>query len=147
MNSLAEARYAVFIAYAIDNGTTTTTVMPIFGQTGGGTTTYSGTTLGSVGGVGYSGMSSGLAYTPPTYGQIGAVPVTNTVYNRALLIDIVDVPASTKDKVATVFEAKARSAGPSGNIAAVLPNMIAAAMKDFPGKNGETFTTTTVRKQ
>jgi hypothetical protein len=140
VTSLPEAKYAVTFSYAVDNGTTITSQVPIFGQTGGGYTTYTGSSFGSVGSVPFSGMSTGTAYTPPTYGQVGSSTAVDTVYKRALVLDIYDVQASTKDHVVTLFEAKARSAGSNGSIAVVMPNMIAAVFKDFPGKNGETIT-------
>jgi hypothetical protein len=40
---------------------------------------------------------------------------------------------------AKVFEAKAGSVGASGNLAVVMPAMITAVFKDFPGKSGETI--------
>jgi hypothetical protein len=142
VSSLAEAKYAVAFSYGIDNGTLVTSQVPIFGQTGGGYTTFTGTNVGSVGGVPYSGFSSGMAYTQPTFGQVGTTTVTNAVYKRALVLDIYDVKASSKDHIVTLFEAKAQSAGRSGSIALVMPNMIAAVFKDFPGRNGETITVT-----
>ena len=140
--SVEEAKYAVTFSYAIDNGTTIASEVPIYGQTGGGFTTFSGSGVGAVGGTPFSGVASGTAYTPPTYGEIGSTTVASTVYKRFLALTIYDAKASTKDHAVTVFEAKARSAGSKGSIAAVMPNMIAAVFKDFPGKNGETITVT-----
>jgi hypothetical protein len=132
------AKYAVIFSYAIDGGKTTTTEEPVFGQTGGGMTMFSGDSSGMLGGTLYSGFTSGTAYTLPTYGQIGSVPVTTTTYTRAVVIDIVDVPqSSASGRLVKTFEATARSSGSSGALAAVMPQMLAAIFKDFPGKSGE----------
>jgi hypothetical protein len=132
-----ETKYAVLFAYTIDRGKTTE--VPIFGQTGGGVTTFSGNTSGTVGGTSYSGVSSGTAYTPPTYGLIGSVPVTR--FTRAVTLYIIDEPQSMAFGVPVkTFEATAGSVGSSGALAVVMPAMIAAIFKDFPGKSGETIT-------
>jgi hypothetical protein len=124
----AGAKYAVLFSYAIDRGKTITAAVPVFGQTGGGVTTF------------YSGSSSGFAYTQPTYGEVGSELVTATVFGRALELDIFDVPQTLGSGAPVkIFEAKAGSAGSSGNLAVVMPAMIAAVFKDFPGKSGETI--------
>jgi hypothetical protein len=135
----ASAKYAVLFSYAIDNGKTTTTEEPIFGQAAGGTTMFSGNTSGILGGTLYSGFTSGTAYTLPTYGQIGSVPVTTTTYTRAVAINIIDVPQSLASGAPVkAFEATARSAGSSGALAVVMSAMVASIFEDFPGKSGET---------
>lgn len=136
VTNLSKAKYKLAFLYGVDNGTMSTTMMPIFGQTGGGLTTYTGSSFGTIGSTPISGMSSGTAYTAPTYGQIGAIPVTNTVYQRVLLVDIY----SLQKDMPKVFEAKAKSVGMSADLAKVVPSMIDAVFKDFPGKNGETIT-------
>ena len=135
-----DAKYAVLFSYAIDRGKTKITQVPIFGQIGGGLTTYSGSASGTVGGTPYSGFTSGSAYTQPTYGEIGSELVTATTFTRAVELEIFDVPQTlaSSDPVKT-FEATAGSAGSSGSLAVVMPAMIAAVFKDFPGKSGETI--------
>jgi hypothetical protein len=130
----ADAKYAVLFSYAIDRGKTTTTAVPVFGQTGGGVTTF------------YSGSGSGFAYTQPTYGEFGSDLITTTTFTRALELEIFDVPAfeteiqkQSASPRAKVFQAAAGSAGRGGNLAVVMPAMIAAVFKDFPGKSGETI--------
>jgi Domain of unknown function (DUF4136) len=136
----AEGKYAVLFSYAIDRGKTTTTEAPVFGQTGGGVTTFTGNTSGMAGGTPYSGFTSGSAYTQPTYGEIGSVPVTMTTFTRAVELEIFDVPQTLASNAPVkTFEATARSAGSSGSLAVVMPAIIAALFKDFPGKSGETI--------
>jgi hypothetical protein len=121
------AKYAVLFSYAIDRGKTITAAVPVFGQTGGGVTTF------------YSGSSSGFAYTQPTYEEVGSDLVTATVFARALDLEIFDVSQTLATNAPVkIFEAKAGSAGVSGTLAVVMPAMIAAVFKDFPGKTGET---------
>lgn len=125
-----DAKYAVLFSYTIDRGRTVVGSVPVFGQTGGGTTTF------------YSGSNggSGVAYTQPTYGEIGEELVSSAVFSRALELEIFDVPQTLASNAPEkTFEAGAGSAGSSGTLAAVMPAMIAAVFKDFPGKSGETI--------
>jgi hypothetical protein len=142
-------KYAVFFSYAIDRGKAMISSVPVYGQTGGGTTTTF-----------YSGSGSGYAYTQPTYGEIGSELVSTTVFTRTLELEIFDaptfqagVPAGMQEQSTMpppeifasamasekVFEAKAGSMGTSGSISTAIPAMIAALFKDFPGKSGETI--------
>jgi hypothetical protein len=138
---LLDAKYAVLFSYAIDRGRTVVSSVPVFGQTGGGTTTfYSGSNEGS-----------GVAYTQPTYGEIGEELVSSAVFSRGLELEIFDVPQTLAScgpdfsktisacAPAKTFEAKAGSAGRFGTLAPVMPAMISAVFKDFPGKSGETI--------
>jgi hypothetical protein len=136
-----DAKYAVLFSYTIDRGRTVVGSVPVFGQTGGGTTTF------------YSGSNggSGVAYTQPTYGEIGEELVSSTVFSRRLELEIFDVPQTLAScspdfpktisacAPAKTFEAKAGSAGRFGTLAPVMPAVIAAVFKDFPGKSGETI--------
>ena len=124
--------YAVFLAYAIDDGHTSVSAAPVYGQTGGGTST---TTSGFVGRTPVSVTS----YTPATYGVTGYVPVESTVYGRAVRITMIDVGQSLADnKPAPVYEATATSAGSIGNLNVVIGPMIEGVFKDWPGPSGKT---------
>jgi hypothetical protein len=130
------ATYKVAMDYGIGDGRTVHGVAPIFGQTGGGTTTYhSGTAsaYGSYGGYA-SGSYSGTSYTPATYGVVGAVPTTQTVFDRYLLVLVFD------SKGRTVMEGKCFSSGSSSNMSDVVPRMIDSFLTDFPGESGKTKT-------
>jgi Domain of unknown function (DUF4136) len=131
-----DADYAMRIYYAIDNGQTTTSAMPMYGQTGGGTTSM---TTGMIGSTPYSGTT----YRPPTYGVTGYVPVSSTTYGRAVVIRLIDVKQSIGANIVTVYEGRAVSAGSNGNINVVMPAMIDAVFADWPGKSGATRTATT----
>lgn len=128
-----KAAYLAYITYGIDNGKTTVTSVPLYGQTGGGTT-YSSGTVSS--GTKY-GTYSGTSTTMPTYGLIGAMPVSGTEYRRAVNIDIFRsaTPAPIK-----VYEMKGISTGTCGNINSILFNIIDGMFKNFPGENGKSKT-------
>lgn len=126
--------FAVFIAYAIDKGRTSVSAVPMYGQTGGGTTS---TTTGYVG----STPVYGSTYTPPTYGVTGYTPVESTMYGRALKLTMLDVPQSLAlKKPIPVYEATATSTGQSGELNLVMPAIVDAVFKDFPAPSGSTRT-------
>lgn len=129
---IADADLAVFMAYAIDRGRTTVSTVPMYGQTGGGTTS---TTTGYVG----SRPVYASTYTPPTYGVTGYVPVEDTVYGRALKIIIIDAKRSfAEKKPVPVYEATATSTGSSGTLNVVMPSIVNGVFKDWPGPSGVT---------
>ncbi len=126
------ADLAVFMVYAIDGGKTSVSAVPVFGQTGGGTTS---TTTGYVG----SRPVYASTYTPPTYGVTGYAPVERTVFGRALKITILDAEQSlASKKPVVVYEATATSAGSSGNLNVVMPAIVNGVFKDWPGPSGTT---------
>jgi len=124
----------VYLGYAIGDGRTKSGSSPVYGQTGGGSTAFSGSTFGSGGSTRFSGN----AYSTPTYGVTGYQSYSYTQYTRTMSIDIVDVEGSTKDDVKKVYEARVRSVGSSGVIDKVVPYMIEAVFRDFPGQSGKT---------
>jgi hypothetical protein len=129
--SNTQADYVFFLTYGIDNGRTETTSVPIVGQTGGGTSYSSGTISNRYGmpSASYSGFTASM----PTYGIVGAIPVSNTTFKRQLNIDVYKISASP----AKIYEIRATSLGWCGSIQTILPVMIDAAFKSFPPqKNG-----------
>jgi hypothetical protein len=127
--SEASARYVATFGYSINGGQPYQYTTPIISQTGGGTTYEQGTVYGNSGSASYSGTS----YTPPTFDVTGAVNHTGTVYTRLVTIKLID-KASGK----VVWEGNNRSKGVADDIRAVLPAMIHALLKDFPGQSGKT---------
>lgn len=125
--------YFAFFDYGIGEGTATVSSMPVFGQTGGGTSYQTGTVY--AGGV--AGQYSGTTYVPPTYGQVGSVPVTKTVYPRYMHLWIADVRKSTTSHLDVVYQAEMKSVGSSDTVAAVAPCMIDALFADFRRENGK----------
>jgi hypothetical protein len=120
------ADYAVALYYGIDGGRTEVSSYPTYGQTSPGVTS-----------TGYVGSRPVSIYTPPTYGYTGTSTSSNTVYGRAIRINIMDVHQSmAQNKRVLVYEATGKSEGTSGDINAVLPSIIDAMFIDWPGKSG-----------
>lgn len=128
------ADYAIFIKYGRTAGETSVSSVPIFGQTGGGTTS---TTTGYIGRT----PVSGSTYTPPTFGVVGVGTQQTTTYGRAVGIQMIDMAQSkATGTLVTVYDGRAISTGESGNLMAVMPYMIDAIFIDWPAPNGSTIT-------
>lgn len=131
---IIDSDYAVFLSYGIGDGQTVSSSVPIFGQTGGGTSYTTGTVRSNSGG--YS-TYSGTTTAPPTFGQTGSIPITSTQYSRNLVMTILDARSLEHDKPKVVFEGRVKSRGSSGEISVIMPNMIEALFKKFPGESGK----------
>ena len=130
-SSNPQSKYVAYITYGIDTGSTTMTSVPIFGQTGGGTS-YSSGTVNS--GARY-GTYSGTTTTMPTYGMVGAMAMSGKEYRRAVNIDIFrSEPNKAPEKV---YELKGISSGSCGNVNSILFNIIDGMFKNFPGESGK----------
>jgi hypothetical protein len=124
--------YVAVVAYGIDAGKTSIVTVPIYGQTGGGTSHSFGTVQGSGGPSSFSGTT----YTAPTYGVVGATSEPVTQYTRAIAIDIVDAASLGGGAPKKRYEMRARSVGRCSTIGEVLEPMLEAMFEDFPGENG-----------
>lgn len=122
--------FIAYMTYGIDTGKSSTTVVPLYGQTGGGTSMTTGN-ISSNFGTSYNYNSTTTQM--PTYGMIGAIPVRKTEYTRELNIDIYKVGVEQEK----VYEIRGKSAGSCGNINVVLPLMIESIFKNFPGVSGK----------
>ncbi len=127
-----EPDYIVFVSYGIDSGETTTSSIPIYGSTGGGTTRHSGSISGGGGYANYSGTS----YKMPTYGIVGSQTVTSTQYTRNLAVDIVEAKSLNSSLPKKIYEGRVKSSGSCPHITGVMPNMIKSLFREFPGPNG-----------
>lgn len=132
--------YLVVFNYGIGDGGTITGSIPIYGQTGGGTSYTSGTMFTNYGGYG---SYSGTTYSMPTFGQVGSIPYSVRQHDRVLNLKIISYKESKDGKAKVVYEGRVQSSGSSGEIAVVLPSMIEALFRDFPGNSGKTKTITT----
>ncbi len=126
------AEYVAFITYGIDNGKVSVSSVPLYGQTGGGTS-Y---TTGSVSSYGRTSTFSGTTTTMPTFGVVGAMPVSSTEYTRKVNIDIY----KNQYPPAKVYEMRGISTGSCGNINAIIPFIIDGMFVKFPGINGKSST-------
>ncbi len=130
--SSKSADYTVTLAYQMGGSRERIGALPVYGQTGGGTTFHSGS-FSSNGSGGYrSGTFGGSSFTPATFGVVGAAPYSQTVHDRYMIMTIRDRTG------ANVFEGKVNSSGSSAEIAEVLPEMIDSLFTGFPGVSGKT---------
>jgi hypothetical protein len=141
ITDLKSADYVAFVSYGIDDGTTSqyTYSTPIFGQTGGGTTTHSGSvnTYGSSSNYGY-GTYSGTSTTMPTFGVVGSRinTASQTNYKRNLAIDMVTASSLESGNPEKVYEGRLKSTGYCGSIGEVIDEMIDALFIKFPSGSG-----------
>ncbi len=143
-NRTERADFIVLLGYGISGGTPMTYSVPVFGQTGGGVTRHTGTftanTLSFSSGNRYStsGSFSGHSYSAPQFGQVDTEIETVREYDRFAVIAIADWKATTADRLPIVYVNRVKSTGTGGEIAAVMPKIIAAMFSDFPGTSGKT---------
>ena len=113
-----EAKYAMLLDYGIAGSTEKLGSSPIYGHTGGGITTHSGTvnTFGS----GYGGLTNsygsyqGTSHTLPTYGVVGVQSYSYTQYQRYFQMKVVDIETNK-----AVYETKTASVGSGANFGVV----------------------------
>lgn len=123
----------VVFGYAIDEGRTHISSVPIYGQTGGG----SSQTYGTITGPGGMATVSGTTYSTPTYGVVGVAPVSQTIYTRVFVLEMYDKASKSK-----IYESRVVSSGENSTFSQVSKCMIAALFQDFPGVSGKTSTIT-----
>lgn len=135
-----EADVAVFVQYAIGAGRQVVFSYPIMGQVPTGnsnsTSTFNVTTYGS-------NYATGTVHRQTTnqtrLGIVGAGAGTTTVFDRALRVDMVSVAEfKATNRVVSLYEGTVRSTGSSGVLSEVLPALVEALFKDFPGTSGRT---------
>lgn len=120
VDDIKGATYVVLMSYGVGGSKEVST--PIIGQTGGGTTTHSGTVYGSGGGFG---SYSGTSYTAPTYGVVGMS--SSTAYSRYFALKVVKQVDGKP-----IYETKASSEGSSGTFGQVAECIFDSALSEFP---------------
>ena len=133
-----QAQYVVFLAYAIDSGREVSYSYPIIGQTG----VSSSYTSGMVQTYGNTASYSGTTTYNPTYGVVGTGQGSRTEYRRVVRLDVLDKSALAAGQVSKVYEGEVVSSGSTGQLSAVMPTLLYALFKDFPGKSGQSKTVT-----
>ncbi|MBF0104952.1 MAG: DUF4136 domain-containing protein [Deltaproteobacteria bacterium] len=129
--SAKDASILVAFDYAVGGAISKIGSMPIIGQTG----VSSSSTTGTLTYTGNTGTYQQNTSYNPTYGVVGSRTFSYTNYPRLLLLYMVD-KNSARQKNGVKYEAKVYSEGSFGEIAAVMPAMIKALFKEFPGKSG-----------
>ena len=123
-----QAKYVIMMDYGVAGSTTKTGSTPVYGQTGGGSTSHSGSFNTYGGGYGGSyGSYSGTSYTMPTWGIVGAQSYSYTHHQRYFQMKVID-----KITDAAVYETKAASEGTSSTFGAVAECIFDTALANFP---------------
>lgn len=127
-DDIKQAELAVFLSYGIGEPQAIPYAfsLPIYGQTGGGTTTYNATTFGP-GGIA---NTVGTAYQVPQYGVVGSQSYSgvNFLYFRYMVLEAIDLDKYRRTNAITpVWKTTVTSAGSSGDLRRVLPIMVAGA--------------------
>ena len=122
----SDAEYFVMIDYGVAGSSVETSSVPIMGQTGGGTTTFSGS-YNTYGSSSTYGSFSGSAYQMPTYGIVGSQTISTRMYQRYFQMKV--IRKSTED---AVFEATTASSGTSGTFGQVADCIFDITLSDFP---------------
>ena len=132
-----QAGIAVFLNYGIGEPQTTyfSYSYPVYGITGGGTTTFSA--LASGGGA--TTHLSGSATQPLQFGVVGNKSKTEsrTSYQRYITLEALSVASfsETQQKI-PVWKTTITSSGASGDFRAVFPVMLAASQQYIAGDTG-----------
>jgi hypothetical protein len=119
------------MAYGVGAERQMSGAVPLYGQTGGGTTFHSGSvsTYGA-GGRTY-GTYNGMSSSAPTYGITGMMPYSRTEYDRYFTMRMIDVKRSTNDNVVPVYEGSVTSTGSNRSFEHVAGCMLQALFQDF----------------
>ncbi len=126
--SPAKADLVVFLSYGIGEPKTYTTTytMPVYGQTGGGTSQVNTTVYGTRGPQ----IVTSTVSQPVTYGVTGHQTKTSsrTLFGRWLRVDAISAADYKKTgRFRSVWETKVVSAGSSGDLRLIIPVMIRGA--------------------
>lgn len=130
--TIFDADAIVFIDYAIDDGKEQISSLPVFGPTGGGVSTTTGSLTGQ-----RPAAFNATTYTPPSFGVVGVSTSSDTVFTRRLAVEMIDRKILEKeDRYHKIYEASVVSRGSSDSLPKIIPYMIKALFSEFPGNNG-----------
>jgi hypothetical protein len=119
----------VEFAWGVDNGTSHSEQVPVYGETSpGGMVMTNGVMWGG-------GAFVGSAYVPATEGVVGTREVTTQTFKRQIAMRIIDTRTSKR-----IYEGTLTSEGNVGAFSTAAPCLVDSIFKDFPGKSGETQT-------
>jgi hypothetical protein len=124
----------IALSYGIDSGREKLVSIPSYSQS----RVFSKTTRGAFGAYGNYRAHFGSTVQKPTYGIGDSYTISRTEYDRSLWLYIVDANSLGTEKLNVLYEGNAKSSGSSSQLSEVIPAMIEALFKSFPGKSGET---------
>lgn len=130
-----DADYIAFVGYGIDDGTTKTGSYSTWGQTGGGTTTYTSGTFSTSGNA--NTVYSGTSTTAPTYGVTGSKSYNYTRFKRVIELTILDQESLAQGKEQIIYQSKTMSEGSCNVIGEVFDEMLEAMFTNFTTNNGQ----------
>ena len=122
------ADYVASLSYSIDSGRSYTFTQPVYAPDWN-QPYFGGYWVATRHGPRYV----GAFYTAPVYDVVGYTTGTAVTYTRTANLKLVRAKTGK-----TVWEGRNKSGGPENDIGAVLPGMIDAMLKDFPGPSGKT---------
>jgi len=132
-----EAEIAISLLYGISAPQQRASSVPLYGQTG----ISSSSTLGTISTYGSTSTYSGTTSYTPTYGIVGAIPVTRTAYTRYLVLDAYDLERFKQSKEAVeVWKTTVISSGSSGDLRRVFPYLIVGATPYLGTNTGKQVT-------
>ena len=123
------AAVAVSFRYYIDTGKQVNISVPVWGQTGVGTSFTTGT-------VSDSGSYNATTNYVPTYGVTGYANQSINVFTRRLDLVLFDAENRTGADQKPLYESHAVSKGSSGQLPLISPLMIESIFAEFPGRSG-----------
>lgn len=133
VDSTSTADYIASFYYNISDGRTQVNSVPIFGQTGGGTTHTFGNIYGRGGFTNFSATTN----QQPTFGIVGTNTYTSTYYTALLSFDVFEANSVRAGNPIKIYDAKLTTSLTSPNLTEVMPYMIAGLFRDFPGESGK----------
>ena len=128
---LEDANLVISFGYGIDSGRDQLVLQPVFGWRKGSSSTTHGN-------FDASGNFAAQTTYDQRFGVIGHSTSSMTQYTRVLRLFIVDKESLGKDDLKVLYEGHVLSVGSSPQLAPVMPDMIKALFKEFPGKSGST---------
>jgi hypothetical protein len=138
VQNIADAKLVALIWYGVVDRTTRHGAVPIFGQTGGGTTFHQGSVQPPF--SGFPTTFSGTSYTPPTMGVLGMMPVSRDEYTHVLTMSVYEFKPEAPTASPQLFDGTVRNVGLGATFNAVSACLIDALFTDFPGRSGSTET-------
>ena len=134
VDNIEDSNLIAFIDYGIgdENIRTSYVSMPVWGPTGGGTST-STTIYGG-------GVANTTTNTTPNYGVTGSrtIPVSYSQYDRFVTIDIFTLDTEEGvDIDRKVYESTLKSSGYCSILSEVMDEFIMAIFSNFPNTNGQ----------
>jgi hypothetical protein len=135
---LDSADLAVTLQYSMGQGQQIAYSYPILGPVPSGPVT----TFGNVNTYGNTSTFNATTRQGTALGVVGSGQGSRTEYERIVRLEMFSLVSyrSTKQTV-PVFQSTMQSKGSIGDIARVMPTMIAGLFEDFPGKSGGSRTT------